>query len=82
MADSSVHLEAARAVRSRSVRNRPHYCYTSGKVAKFNSGTSMVIVAYSAFDAAKLFEADLGKTLPLDNSRQQPLELFDGLAAK
>lgn len=57
------------------MRSRPHYCYTCGKVAKFNSGTAMVIVAYSAFDAQKLVEADLGKTLPLDNGEQKDGQL-------
>jgi hypothetical protein len=60
------------------LRKRPHFCFTNGKTAVFNSGTAMVIVAYSAFDAQKLIEADLGKILHLNNTppKEHQLSLF------
>jgi hypothetical protein len=45
------------------MKGRPHFHYVDGRRAAANSGAPICLVAYGAFNADWLHEADLGKVV-------------------
>lgn len=47
------------------IKGRPHFHYADGRRASFNSGAPICLVAYGAYNVAKLFESGLGAVTPV-----------------
>jgi len=45
------------------IKNRPHFCYVNGTMAKFNSGAPICLVAYGEINLKILIESGLGVTV-------------------